>query len=33
VEPRPVTVAGYYLVLRAPVTDEEDSGLRSGNQP
>ncbi len=31
VEPMPYTVAGNYLVMRAPVDGEEDSGVREGN--
>jgi hypothetical protein len=33
VEPRPVTVAGNYLVLRAPVANTEDSGIMIRNKP
>jgi len=33
VEPRPVTVAGNYLVLRAPVDATEHSGITSNGQP
>ena len=32
VEPRPLTVAGNYLVLRAPIDDNEDSGIVEGQQ-
>ena len=27
VEPRPVRVAGNYLIMRAPVENDEDSGI------
>lgn len=33
VEPRPVTIAGNYLVLRAPVQPEESSGVRRNGSP
>lgn len=33
VEPRPVTIAGNYVVLRAPVSDEEESGLDVDGRP
>lgn len=32
VEPRPVAVAGNYVILRAPVDDGEDSGVRVDGQ-
>lgn len=31
VEPRPVTIAGNYVVLRAPVEDDERSGVSDGS--
>jgi hypothetical protein len=32
VEPRPVTIAGNYVVLRAPVADDEPAGLATNGQ-
>jgi hypothetical protein len=32
VEPRPITIAGNYIVLRAPVADDEAAGLATNGQ-